>query len=142
MSQQLKSTLRIAVAALGVLTSCLMAAANAEAAPAHRTHARARCSVCRRVVSPKQAFARIATRRPDHFLRRHATTFISRARTNGRGSSGDAAIQNDVSSVAIEADTHASPAFELLSVLIAEHSQLRPHEVFGRRSPRGPPAFS
>jgi hypothetical protein len=142
MRQHLKSTLRTAVAALGVLTSCLMAVANAEAAPAHRTHTRARCAVCRRVVSPKQAFARIATRRPDRFLRRHVSALLRQARTNGRGSSGDAAIQNDVSAVGIEADTHASPAFELVGVLIAEHSPLRPHEVFGRRSPRGPPAFS
>jgi hypothetical protein len=134
--------LRTAIAALGVLTSCLLVTPAAEAAPAaHKGHARSRCAVCRRVVSPKQAFKRIATRRPDRLLRRHVTSLIRTARTTHRGSSDDAAIQN-ISTVSVEADLHASPPLEPIGVLIAEHVQLKTHEGLARRSPRGPPAFS
>ena len=133
--------LRTAIAALGVLTSCLLVAPAAEAAPAHKGHVRGRCAVCRRVVSPKQAFKRIATRRPDRLVRRHVTALIRTARTTHRGSSDDAAIQN-ISTVSVEADLHVSPALEPIGVLITEHAQLKTHEGLARRSPRGPPAFS
>jgi hypothetical protein len=134
--------LRTAIAALGVLTSCLLVAPAAEAAPAsHKGHTRGRCAVCRRVVSPKQAFKRIATRRPDRLVRRHVTSLIRTARTTHRGSRDDAAIQN-ISTVSVEADLHASPALEPIGVLIAEHVQLKTHDGLTRRSPRGPPAFS
>ena len=134
---------RTAIAALGVLTSCLLVApAAADAAPAsHKAHARSHCAVCRRVVSPKQAFKRIATRRPDRMVRRHVTSLIRTARTTHRGSSDEAAIQN-VSTVSVEADLHASPALESIGVLAPEHAQLKTHEGLARRSPRGPPAFS
>jgi len=133
---------RTAIAALGVLTSCLLVAPAAEAAPSpHKAHARGRCAVCRRVVSPKQAFKRIATRRPDRMVRRHVTSLIRTARTTHRGSSDEAAIQN-VSTVSVEADLHASPALESIGVLAPEHAQLKTHEGLARRSPRGPPAFS
>ena len=134
--------LRTAIAALGVLTSCLMVTPAAEAAAApHKGHTRGRCAVCRRVVSPKQAFKRIATRRPDRLVRRHVTSLIRTARTTHRGSSDDAAIQN-ISTVSVEADLQASPALEPIGVLIAEHVPLKTHEGLARRSPRGPPAFS
>jgi hypothetical protein len=133
---------RTAIAALGVLASCLLATPAAEAAAApHKAHARGRCAVCRRVVSPKQAFKRIATRRPDRMVRRHVTSLIRTARTTHRGPSDEAAIQN-VSTVSVEADLHASPALESIGVLVPEHAQLKTHEGLARRSPRGPPAFS
>jgi len=133
---------RTAIAALGVLTSCLLVAPAAEAAPSpHKAHARGRCAVCRRVVSPKQAFKRIATRRPDRMVRRHVTSLIRTARTTHRPSSDEAAIQN-VSTVSVEADLHASPALESIGVLVPEHAQLKTHEGLARRAPRGPPAFS
>lgn len=133
---------RTAILALGVLTSCLLVAPDAEAAPgSHKAHARSRCAVCRRVVSPKQAFKRIATRRPDRLVRRHVTSLIRTARTTRRGPSDEAAIQN-ISTVSVEADLHASPALESIGVLVPEHAQLKTHEGLARRSPRGPPAFS
>jgi hypothetical protein len=133
---------RTAIAALGVLTSCLVVAPAAEATSApHKAHPRSRCAVCRRVVSPKQAFKRIATRRPDRLVRRHVTSLIRTARTAHRGSSDEAAIQN-ISTVSVEADLHASPALESIGVLVPEHAQLKTHEGLARRSPRGPPAFS
>jgi hypothetical protein len=133
---------RTAIAVLGVLTSCLLVAPAAEAAPAsHKGHPRGRCAVCRRVVSPKQAFKRIATRRPDRLVRRHVTSLIRTARTTHRGATDDAAIQN-ISTVSVEADLHASPALESVGVLVPEHARLKTHEGLARRSPRGPPAFS
>ena len=133
---------RTAIAAVGVLASCLLVPAVAESASApHKAHSRSRCAVCRRVVSPKQAFKRIATRRPDRLVRRHVTALIRTAHTAHRGSADDAAIQN-ISTVSLEADLHASPALESIGVLVPEHAQLKTHEGLARRAPRGPPAFS
>ena len=133
--------LRTAILALGVLTSGLLVVSPADAAPVHKAHPRGHCAVCRRVVSPKQAFKRIATRRPDRLVRRHVTSLIRKARTTPHGPNDDAAIQN-VSTVTVEADVQASPALEPIGVLIPEHAQLKTHEGLVRRSPRGPPAFS
>src|SRR3954468_17922148 len=103
---------RTAVAAVGVLACSLLVPALAESAPAsHKAHSRSHCAVCRRVVSPKQAFKRIATRRPDRLVRRHVTALIRTARTAHHGPTDEAAIQN-ISTVSVEADRHTSPAFE------------------------------
>jgi hypothetical protein len=135
-------TLRTAITVLGALTSCLLVVSTADAAPVRKAHTRAHCSVCRRVVSPKQAFARIATRRPDRFVRRHITALIRRARTTSHGTGDDAAIQNDISTVSVEADCRPSVALEPIGVLISVQALLKSHEGLARRSPRGPPAFS
>jgi hypothetical protein len=134
-------TLRTAITVLGVLTSCLLVT-SADASPVRKAHARGRCAVCRRVISPKQAFARIATRRPDRLVRRHVSTLIRRARTTSHGTGDDAAIQTDVPTVSVEADCHPSPALEPIGVLIPVQAQLKSHEGLARRAPRGPPAFS
>src|SRR4051812_49817067 len=110
--------LRTAIAALGVLTSCLLLLPTAAEAAPHKTHQKGRCAVCRRVVSPKQAFKRIATRRPDRLVRRHVTSLIRKARTTHRGSNDEAAIQT-VPTVTIAADLQtSSPALEPIGVLI------------------------
>jgi hypothetical protein len=133
--------LRTAITALGVLTSCLIVT-SADAAPVRKAHVRARCAVCRRIVSPKQVFARIANRRPDRSVRRHVTALIRKARTTGHPAADDVAIQNDVSTVSVEDNTHKSPALEPLGLLPQIQVQLQSHEGLARRSPRGPPAFS
>jgi len=130
-----------AILALGVLTSCLLGVSTADAAPVRKAPARGHCAVCRRIVSPKQAFKRIATRRPDRLVRRQVTALVRAARTTNHGTGDDAAIQN-VSTVTVEADSQTSPALEPIGVLIAEHAPLKTHEGLARRSPRGPPAFS
>ena len=139
--RQYLSILRTAITALGVLTSCLIVTA-ADAAPVGKAHLRARCAICRRVVSPKQVFKRIATRRPDRSVRRHVTALIRKARPASLPTSDDAAIQNDVSTVSVEDNSHKSPALEPVGVLRSIQAQLKNHEGFARRSPRGPPAFS
>jgi hypothetical protein len=134
---------RTVITALGVLTSCLLVVTTAEAAPARRAHAHARvhCAVCRKNVSPKQAFANIATRRPDRRVHRHILALVRRARTSTHPLGGDAAIQTDAPTV-LEADCRPSPVLEPLGILIPAQAQLQSHEGFARRSPRGPPAFS
>jgi len=136
--------LRIAITALGVLTSCLIvtSAADADAATVRKAHVRAHCAVCRRIVSPKQVFAKIANRRPDRSVRRHVTALIRKARTTGHPASDDVAIQNDVSTVSVEDNGHKSPALEPLGLLPQIQVELQSHEGLARRSPRGPPAFS
>ena len=132
---------RTAIAALGVLTSCIIVT-SADAAPLRKAHPKARCAICRRVPSPKQVFARIAKRRPDRLVRRHVTVLVRKARTTNHSTGDDAAIQNDGSTVSVEDHGHKSPALEPLGVLRPVHAQLKNHEGFARRSPRGPPAFS
>lgn len=134
------STMRTVVATLGVLASCLLVATTAEAATARRGHGRVHCGVCRRNVPPKQAFAHIATRRPDRFVRRQVLTLVRQARTTAHPIGGDAAIQTGVSTV-LEAQHRPSPVLEPLGLLIPAQAQLRSHEGLARRSPRGPPAL-
>ena len=132
--------LRTAIAAFGVLTTCLLVVPAAEAGTAGKGHQRSG-RVYRHIVSPKQAFKRIATRRPDRAVRRHVTSLIRSARTGGHPTAGEAAIQN-ISTVSVEADLQASPAFVPIGVLIPEHAALNTHDGLSRRCPRGPPAFS
>jgi hypothetical protein len=130
--------LRTAIIAFGVVASCLIVTA-ADAAPVRKAHLRSRCAVCRRVMSPKQIFARIASRRPDRSVRRHVTALIRKARPASQPSGDDAAIQNDVSTISVEDNGHKSPALEPVGVLLTVQAELRNHEGFARRSPRGPP---
>ena len=132
---------RTVILALGVLTSGLLVVSTAEAGPARRAHARGHCAVCRKNVSPKQAFAHIAARRPDRHVHRHVLALVRRAHTSPRGLGGDAAIQTDAPTVLL-ADRRPSPALEPLGILIPTKAQLRSHEGLARRSPRGPPAAS
>jgi hypothetical protein len=134
---------RTVITALGVLTSCFLVVATAEAAPVRRahTHARVRCAVCRKSVSPKQAFANIATRRPDRRVHRHILALVRRARTSAHPLGGDAAIQTDAPTVLL-ADRRPAPALQPLGILIPAQAQLLSHDGLARRSPRGPPAFS
>jgi hypothetical protein len=137
MRQHLRK-LRTAITALGVVASCLIVTA-ADAAPVRKAHLRSRCAVCRRVMTPKQVFARIASRRPDRAVRRHVTALIRKARTNAQPAGDNAAIQNDASTISVEDNSHKSPALEPVGILLTVHAQLRNHEGFSRRAPRGPP---
>jgi hypothetical protein len=139
--RQYLSIVRTTITALGVVTSCLVVT-PADAAPVRKAHSKARCAICRRVPSPKQVFARIAKRRPDRAVRRHVTVLIRKARPTSHPIGDDAAIQNDVSTVSVEENGHKSPALEPVGVLRPIHAQLKNHEGFARRSPRGPPVFS
>jgi hypothetical protein len=132
--------LRTTIAALGVLASCVLASPAVEAATSDKPHQR-NGRVYRKIVSPKQAFKRIATRRPDRMVRRHVTSLIRTARASSRGSGDEAAIQT-TSTVTVEADSQTSPAFVPIGLLVYTHAALNTHDGLTRRSPRGPPAFS
>jgi hypothetical protein len=135
------ASIRTALAALGVLASVLLAAPTAEASPAKAHQQQHHRCGCRRIVSPKQAFKRIATRRPDRMVRRHVTSLIRSAHVTHRGTTEEVAIPT-TATVTVEADTHASPALERVGVLSPEHSPLHTHEGLGPTSPRGPPVLS
>ena len=128
-------------AALAVLAPCLLFAADVQAAPARKPHARAHRTVVRRAVSPSQAFARIAARRPDRHVQRHPSYVVRRAQTQTHSTRDDVAIQNDVSAVGVDLE-QPSPALEPLHLLSPAHTPLRSHDGFTARSPRAPPTFT
>jgi hypothetical protein len=134
---------RTAITALSVLASCLLTVATVEAAPARRwnAHSRARCAVSHKTVSPRQAFAKIATRRPDRRVYKHGWTLVRRARTSGHPLGGDAVIQTDAPTVLL-ADCRPAPALQPLGILVLTQTQILSHDGLIRRSPRGPPASS
>ncbi len=134
---------RTVITALSVLASCLFSLDTAEAAPARKgtSHPRVPCVVSRKSLSPKQAFAKIATRRPDRRVYRHGLTVVRRARTTALPAGGDAVIQTDASTVLL-ADRRPAPVLQPLGILILTQAQILSHDGLVRRSPRGPPAFS
>jgi len=127
-------------AALAILTSCLLLAAEAQAAPAKKPHARAHRTV-RRQVSPSQAFARIAARRPDRHVQCHPGYHVRAAHTQTHSTRDDVAIQNDVSAVGVDFE-RPSPALEPLHLLIPAQTPLHSHHGLTYRSPRAPPTFT
>jgi hypothetical protein len=135
------STVRKITAALAVIVPCLMFVVEAQAAPARKAHPRAHRSSVRRNITPNQAFARIAARRPDRRLQRPPVTTVRRSHTNTHSTRDDAAIQNDVSAVGVDLE-QPSPALEPLHILTPAKVLLHSHDGFTYRSPRAPPTFS
>src|SRR5215831_11329889 len=136
------STVRKITAALAVILPCLMFVAEAQAAPAVRkAHPRSHRTTVRRAITPNQAFARLAARRPDRRLQRHPTTTVRRAHTDTHSTRDDAVIQNDVSAVGVDLE-RPSPALEPLHLLTPAHPPLNSHDGLTYQSPRAPPTFS
>jgi hypothetical protein len=133
------STVRKITAALAVLVPCLVFIADAQAAP-RKTHPRPHRSSVRRNITPNQAFARLAARRPDRRLQRHPTTTVRRSHTDTHSTRDDVAIQNDVAAVGVDLE-QPSPALEPLDLLPPPTIPLHSHDGFTYRSPRAPPAF-
>ena len=134
------STVRKIIAALAVIVPCLVFLADAQAAPARKTHTRPHRSAVRRTVSPNQAFARLAARRPDRRLQRHPTATVRRSQPAPHSTRDDVAIQNDVYAVGVEPE-QPSPALEPLHLLTPPQTALHSHDGFTYRSPRAPPTF-
>jgi len=120
-----------------------LSAAEVQAATAtvRKPHARAHRTTIRRNVSPSQAFARLAARRPDRRVQRHPGYSVRRAHTETHSTRDDVAIQNDVSAVGVDLE-QPSPTLEPLHLLIPAHTPLHSHDGFTYRSPRAPPAFT
>jgi hypothetical protein len=135
------STVKKITAALAVLVPCLLFVAEAQAAPVRKAHPRAHRTSVRRSISPNQAFARLAARRPDRRVQRHPGTTVRRSHTDTHSTRDDAAIQNDVSAVGVDLEK-PSPALEPLHLLTPAQAPLHSHDGFTYRSPRAPPTFS
>jgi len=135
------STVRKITAALAVIIPCLVFVADAQSAPVRKAHSKAHRSSVRRNITPNQAFARLAARRPDRRLQRHPTTTVRRSHTDTHSTRDDVAIQNDVSAVGVDFE-HPSPALEPLDLLAPPTIHLHSHDGFTYRSPRAPPTFS
>src|SRR5215467_8335582 len=95
------SGVRKITAALAVLTPCLLFAVEAHAATTQKPRARTHRTAVRRTVTPNQAFARLAARRPDRRVRRHVSYVVRRAHTQTHSTREDVAIQNDASAVGV-----------------------------------------
>jgi hypothetical protein len=135
------STVRKITAALAVLVPCLLFVVEAQAAPIRKAHSRSHRTSIRRSISPSQAFAHLAARRPDRRVQRHPGTTVRRSHTDTHSTRDDAAIQNDVSAVGVDLE-QPSPALEPLHLLTPTQAPLHSHDGFTYRSPRAPPTFS
>jgi hypothetical protein len=133
------TTVRKITAALAVLLPCLLFAAETQAAPV-RKHVRPHRVSVRRNLTPDQAFAHVAGRRPDRRLQQHPVSTLRRSHTDTQSTRDDAIIQNDVSAVGVDLE-QPSPVLEPLHVLPPAHSPLHSHDGFTYRSPRAPPTF-
>jgi hypothetical protein len=134
------TTVRKITAALAVIVPCLLFVAETQAAPARkhpRSHHR---SAVRRNLSPSQAFARLAARRPDRRVQRNPVPTVRRAPSESHSTRDDVAIQNDVSAVGVDLE-QPSPVLEPLHLLTPPQVSLHSHDGFTYRSPRAPPTF-
>jgi len=125
--------------AAAVAVPCLLFTAPADASPVRKAHARQHKVVHRRAVTPAQAFARLANRRPERRLTRHPQSWLKSAPHAPASSNHDAAIQTSASPASAERPIEA-PALQPLELLVPVQAQLLSHDGFAHRSPRAPPA--
>ena len=135
------SLIRKVAAALAVAVPCLLFVSPADASPVRKAHTRAQKVVShRRVVTPAQSFARLASRRPERRLVRHPQTWLRSAPHAPESPNHDAAIQT-TSSLASAEIYQGTPALQPLELLVPVHAQLQSHDAFACRSPRAPPSL-
>jgi hypothetical protein len=137
-------TVRMAIAAAGVLTPwLLLASAVVDPAPLHRTPTRSARVVCDPRVPSRRVLSRIyfppTTRRT---VQRDVAALVQPNGTKTLNNDDDEAIQNDPSAVGVEKSRQTPVTLEPLGILVLSHSPLRNPSTFSPRSPRGPPAFS
>lgn len=133
------SLIRKVTTALAVAVPCLLFVAPADASPVRKAHTRAHKVTHHRVVTPSQAFARLANRRPERRLTRHPQSWLRRAQGAPNATDHDAAIQNlSPASLQVYQET---PALQPLELLVPVQAQLLSHDGFAHRSPRAPPSL-
>lgn len=135
------SAIRKALVALAIALPCVLLAASADAAPVRKAHSRPHRAVARKDVSPNQAFARIAGRRPERRVYRHPLTWLKSTPGTQTTTDHDAAIQNDFSPASL-AVYQPAPALEPLGLLLSVQAQLQSHVGFAPSSPRAPPSWN
>jgi len=132
--------IRKVTAALALAVPCLLFVAPADASPVRKAHSRLHHVIRHRVTTPAQAFARLASRRPERRVSRHPQVWLKSAPHAPNTTDHDAAIQNSVSPASTET-FQASPTLQPLELLVPVQAQLQSHDGFAHRSPRAPPVF-
>lgn len=132
------SSIRKATVALAAAASCLLVVVPAEASPVRKAHTRSQKVTHRRVVTPAQAFARLASRKPERRVSRRPQSWLKKTQGMPDAPNHDAAIQTTVSPASAPI-RHAAPALQPLHLLVPVQAQLLSHDGFAHRSPRAPP---
>jgi hypothetical protein len=139
--KSITSVARKAFVVLALLTPCLLSSTMADASPVRKARVRPHRITARRAISPTQAFARLASRRPDRRVYRHPPTWLKKGHGNPQSDDHDAAIQNTVFPENPEAP-HEAPVLRPLALLVPVQAQIQSHDGFAQSSPRAPPALS
>jgi hypothetical protein len=134
------SMIRKVTAVLAVAVPCLLFVAPADASPVRKAHARPHKVTHRRVVTPTQAFARVAKHHPERRVSRHPQSWLQKTQGAPDATSHDAAIQTTVSPASTPI-AQAAPALQPLDLLVPLQAQFESHDGFAHRSPRAPPVF-
>jgi len=130
--------IRKVTAALAVAVPCLLFVAPAEASPVRKAHARPHKVTHRRVVTPTQAFARLANPRPERRVSGHPQSWLQKTQGAPNATDHDAAIQTTVSPARTPM-SQAAPALQPFELLVPVQAQLQSHDGFAQSSPRAPP---
>jgi hypothetical protein len=133
------SLIRKVAAAAALAVPCLLFTAQADASPVRKAHARPHKIVHRKAVTPAQAFARLANRRPERRLTRHPQSWLKSAQHAPGSSNHDAAIQTNASPASAER-YQDTPALQPLELLVPVQAQLLSQDERAHRSPRAPPS--
>jgi hypothetical protein len=134
------SLIRKVTAAAAVAVPCLLFVASADASPVRKAHARPHKVTHRRVVTPTQAFAHLATRRPERRVSRHPQSWLQKTQGAPGATDHEAAIQTTVSPASTPSHQTA-PALQPLELLLTVQAQLQSHDGFAHSAPRAPPVF-
>src|SRR5262245_47386529 len=111
------SLIRKVTVALAVAASWALFVAPADASPVRKAHTRPHKTVQRRAVTPAQAFARLANRKPERRVSRHPQSWLQKTQGAPGANDHDAAIQTNVSPES--APVHQiAPAFRPLDLLV------------------------
>lgn len=127
--------------ALALLAPSLLFSVAAEASPVRKAHVRPHRVTARRVMTPTQAFAHVASKHPEQKVYRHPRSWVQRGHHPTETPDHDAAIQNSSSPASTES-AHSTPSLRPLELLVPVQAQIQSHEGFASSSPRAPPVFS
>jgi hypothetical protein len=127
--------------ALALLAPSLLFSVAAEASPVRKAHVRSHRAISHRALTPTQAFANVAARRPERRVYRHPPTWLKTGHHNAETPDHDAAIQNSASPASTESAS-STPPLAPLELLVPVQALVQSHEGFAPSSPRAPPVFS
>ncbi len=132
------SIFRKAATVIAFALPCLLLVSTADASPVRKAHGRTHRAATRRVVTTKQAFARIANHQPERRVIRHPLPRLKGTHGAPETRDHDAAIQTS-GSPASTAPQHDAPSLQPLELLLQVQAQLPSHDGFAPSAPRAPP---